>query len=598
MKYINVISRILHLPGFIRTSYLCLFFLQFYFVAPILVAQTLPSPTEPAEDKTLQIISANELEVITKGVKPARKLIGNVALKQGDVLMKCDSALFFFEENNIEAFGNIHIRQGDSVDIHSERLIYHGNLEKATLYDKVKLNDKTSDITADTLYYFVPARKAVLQNKVHLTDKKNDVYANRVDYYVNTKKAELYKNVRLTDGKVDITAQRMDYDVNLQEGTYSGGGKLVDGNTTLTSQKAHYYGLTKQTIFEENVHLVSPEYDLKTPRLVYDIKTEEAKFSGQSLITDKEGATIKTTEGIYDTKHDRLKLSQRTAVVNQSQTLIANDLDYNKISGLGKARGDVVWKDTSQNVIITSQAADFDDIRQTVLAYDRPMLIQINGNDTLFMTADTLKGFTYPAQTNENSLKDTTKSKDFYAYRNVKLFRTDMQAVCDSLMYSSADSVFRMFYNPVVWSDNHQLFADTILAFTQNNKLKKLDLIRSAFMASKEQVMVFNQIKGKNISGFFNDTTITHIYADGNAESIYYIKDEQEAYNGVNKSESRTLWIYFLKNEVDKIVFVEKPEATFFPIHEVNPADFLLKGFRWYEDRRPQRPAMLISMSK
>lgn len=571
----------------------CLFLISFS-----LQAQPTPATTPPAEDKTLQIISADELEVITKGTKPARKLKGNVELQQGDVTMKCDSALFFFEENNIEAFGNIHIRQGDSVDIHSDRLIYNGNSQKATLYDKVKLNDKATEITADTLYYYVPLRKAVLQNRVYMTDKKNDVYANRVDYYVNTKKAELYKDVRLTDGKVNITAQRMDYDVNLQEGTYSGGGKLVDGTTTLTSQKAHYYGAAKKTVFEENVHLVSPEYDLKTPQLTYDIRTEEATFQGKSVITDKDGATINTTAGVYDTKNDRLKMNQRTAIVNQSQTLIADDLDYNKVLGFGKARGNVVWKDTVQNITITGQSADFDDVKHTVMAYNQPMLMNISGNDTLFLTADTLKGFTQPNKPKPNEVKDTTEMKAFYAYRNVKMFRTDMQAVCDSLVYTTTDSVFRMFYNPIVWSDNNQMYADTIIAYTQNNKLKQLDLIRSAFMASKEQTNVFNQIKGKNIQGFFNDTTITHIYADGNAESVYYIKDEQDVYSGVNKSQSRVLWIYFVSKEVDRIVFVEKPEATFYPIQQVKPVDFLLKGFRWSENRRPERPLMLISMNK
>lgn len=568
--------------------------------AQTITAQPLPSPTQPQpapDDKTVQILSANELEVITKGAKPARKLIGNVALQQGNVIFKCDSALFFFEENNIEAFGNIHINQNDSVNIYANRLFYNGNTQKATLYDKVKLNDKSADITADTLYYFLPKRKAILQNNVHMTDKKNDVYANRVEYYVNTKKAELYNNVRLTDGKVNITAQRMDYDVNLQEGTYSGGGKLVDGTTTLTSQKAHYYGATKKTIFNNNVHLISPEYDLRTQELVYDITTEEATFNGQSVITSRDGGVINTTAGVYDTKNDRLKLSQRTAVVNGAQTLIADDLDYNKVQAFGKARGNVVWTDTTQNITIKSQAADFDDRKQTVLAYNKPILINVSGNDTLFLTADTLKGFTQPAQTKsaKPEQKDTTQYKAFYAYRNVKLFRTDMQGVCDSLVYGTQDSVFRMYYNPIVWSDNNQMYADTIIAYTKNNRLTQLNLIRNGYMASREDPGIYNQIKGKNISGFFNDSTITHIYAEGNAESVYFIKNEKEEYSGVNKAQSRELWIYFANKKADRIKFVEKPEATFFPMQQVNLPDFMLKGFRWQENKRPERPLLLIN---
>lgn len=555
-------------------------------------------PTPATDDKTLQILSTDLLEVIAKGNKPARKLIGNVMLQQGEVTMHCDSAMFYFEENNIEAFGNIHIAQGDSVNIYSDRLIYNGNKQKATFYDRVKLNDKTTDIKADTLYYFVAPKKAVLQNNVFMTDKKNDVYADKVEYFVNTKKAELYNNVRLTDGKVNITAQHMDYDVNTQEGTYSGGGKLVDGTTTLTSEKAHYYGATKKTIFEENVHLVSPEYDLHTPQLNYDIRTETAEFSGQSAIKGKDGSTINTTSGVYDTKNDRLKLNQRTAVNNPPQTLIADDLDYNKVSGFGKARGNVLWTDTSQNITIKSQAADFDDKNHTVLAYNRPLLMNISGKDTLFLTADTLKGFTQPNKPNsakpDAAKQDTATQKTFYAYRNVHIFRPDMQGICDSLAYSTTDSVFRMYYNPIVWSDNYQLYADTIIAHTRNNQLQQILLIRSSFMASKEQEGVFNQVKAKNITGFFNDSTLTHIFADGNAESIYYIKNEKQEYNGLNRAQSKQMYIYFKAKEVDRISFIEKPEATFYPIQQVNPADFILKGFKWQEEKRPQRPQMFL----
>lgn len=553
---------------------------------------------QSSDDKSLQIISTDLLEVIAKGNKPARKLIGNVALQQGDVLMECDSAVFYFEENNIEAFGHIHIAQGDSVNIYSDRLIYNGNKQKATFYDRVKLNDKKTDIKADTLYYFVATKKAVLQNNVFLTDKKNDVYAKRVDYYVNTKKAELYDDVRLTDGKVDITAQQMSYDVNKQEGTYKGGGKLVDGTTTLTSEKAHYYGATKKTIFEENVHLVSPEYDLRTPQLTYDIRTETADFNGQSVITGKDGSRINTTAGIYDTKNDRLKLNQRTAVHNPPQTLVADDLDYNKVIGFGKARGNVEWTDTSQNITILSQAADFDDTKHTVLAYGRPLLLNISGQDTLFLSADTLKGFTGSQQTPKDkkttATADTSGGKAFYAYRNVQIFRTDMQGICDSLVYSTSDSIFRMYYNPIIWSDNNQLNADTIIAYTKNNKLQQVDLIRSAFVASKEQEMVFNQVKAKNITGYFNDSTITHIYAEANAESIYYIKNEKEEYSGLNRAQSRIMWIYFKAKDVDRINFVEKPEAIFYPIQQVNPSDFLLKGFRWLDNKRPKRPFFIL----
>jgi len=36
----------------------------------------------------------------------------------------------------------------------------------------------------------------------------------------------------------------------------------------------------------------------------------------------------------------------------------------------------------------------------------------------------------------------------------------------------------------------------------------------------------FNQIKGKVITGYFKDNKLNSMFVDGNAESVYYVKED------------------------------------------------------------------------
>jgi lipopolysaccharide export system protein LptA len=588
-------------------------------------AQNAPSPNATDAGKTIEIVQARELEVITaKGnTQELRKLVGDVILKQGNATMKCDSAYFYSNENNVRAFGHVVIEQGDSVTLKSEQLFYNGNKKIATMSRNVFLTDKKADITADSLYYYMHNRKAVLSRKVHLTDKKSDIDADRLEYFVPTKQAEFYKNIHLKSGETDITSQRMSYNVNskdtrivkeaklvsprgelssdslfynvnTQQGTYNNGGKLVTKDKTLTSQRAHYDGKADRVKFDDNVLLISPEYNLETPHLDYDLKTEEADFAGATTITSKDGSIIKANSGKYDSRNDRLNLNERIAIQNKGQNIIADRLNYNKKDGYSKAEGNVIMTDTAQNTTLRSQYANFYDKNKRVEAYGNANITNISDNgDTLYLFADTIVSFN-PAAAQANKPNNNAKdSKVFYAYKNVKIVRRDLQGVCDSLYYSERDSLFRMYYQPILWSDNYQLNADTITVMTEQNKPRLLLLRSNAFIGNAVQGDAYDQVKGKDITGYFQNGNMHKMIADGNAESIYYAQDDDKKFIGANRSSSGIIQILFAEKAIDKIKFEQKPEATFFPMKEVVPSKFMLRGFQWQAHRRPNFPPIM-----
>lgn len=540
--------------------------------------------------QTIEIISTDLLEIAKNNDQEIRKLVGNVQLVQGNVTMKCDSAYLFANQNNVQAFGKIEIQQGDSVTIKARNLFYNGNKKTATLTQKVFLTDKRSDIYADSLTYIVQTRKAFLRKNVHLTDHKIDAYAQELDYNVNSKHVELRKNTKLTDKETTITAPNMTYNINSQEGTYTGYGTLTNKNTTLNSETALYHGKTQLVDFDQNVKLNTPQYQVNTPYLQYNLQTETANFKGATTIIN-EGNTIQAQKGEFDARNNRLTLNERTTMQRaDNQQVTANTFYYDKITGMGKATGNVIWNDTKQNTTLKSQAANFNDKTKTIEAFGKVLLSKVsNKGDTLYLTADTLisKPANNQINTNNTANKNDT-AKVFLAYRHVKILKNDLQAVCDSLIFSEKDSVFNLFKNPVVWSENYQLYADTIILHLKNNQPHQIHLLQNAYMANfLEHPNMYNQLKGKYIHAFFENGSPQVLHVKNGAESIYYAQDDSITFLGVNRATAAEINLFFKQKKLDKISFINKPDATFFPIQQIDPKKFMLKGFEWKATRRP-----------
>jgi len=173
----------------------------------------------------IHIINTNTLEGYEdEDGLDAKKLVGDVQLRQDTVFFSCDSAYLYKSINSFKAYGQIHIQQGDSLDIYADYLKYNGVSKMAYLYDNVLLDDKKTIITSDTLLYYLDNKKAILFNNVHVTDQKVDIYSDSLEYFTDRKRADLKKNVKLIDGEMEINADQMDYDFNTDIGRYAGNG--------------------------------------------------------------------------------------------------------------------------------------------------------------------------------------------------------------------------------------------------------------------------------------------------------------------------------------------------------------------------------------
>lgn len=546
--------------------------------------------TDTTADKTIEYESDLLEQIIYDDQTEIRKLIGEVVLWQDDVNMWCDSAYFDLDKNNVQAFGNVIIEQGDSIHIEAEYLQYYGNVREALLYDDVFLTDRKSEITSDTLFYRVGPQQARLYQNVHLTDEKVSVEADSLEYNVGSKQATFFDNCSLTDGEMLLETDSMDYNVNTQIGNYRGGGQLTSGESYMESQNATYFGAENRVAFQDSVYFEDNRYKMQTDFLEYDLVEEIADFNGETVI-DNEGDVIYCESGTYNRKIDRITFDTQAEIQSDGRVLKANKLNYSKETGIGIATGEVVWTDTLRNIEITSDYAEYAEKENQILATGDALLRNVMQEDTLWVAADTLR--TIKPEIPDSMDQSADSLNTFLAYRNVRFMKSDMQGKCDSMSYSTLDSVFQMYYRPVVWMDDIQLSADSIAVETENNSPTAFYLRQKAFAISQLDTGYYNQVKAKTIDGLFEEQELYRIEARSNVENVYFAQDDNGAYYGVNKAKCSEMDIHIEKRDIEKIVFKQKPEAVFTPIQQVQPQSFLLKGFSW---RSPERPRSLADL--
>ncbi len=494
----------------------------------ILIILLLSASAHSQTSQKIEILGADALKLDT--LHHGRKLVGNVRLKQDEVTMTCDSALFYNKVNGVDAFG--HVRIFDSqTNVHSDSLKYDG--EKKT--------------------------------------------------------AVLYGNVRVIQDSALLETRKLIYKTDLKQAAYYEGGNVTARDMTITSRRGYYYPSTKEAHFSGDVMATGSDYDLQADTLRYNTETEVSYFNGPTEII-RSNEKIYCESGWYDTRTEVSVFGKNTALQSEAQKIWADSLYYDSRTGFGEAYKNFRWTDTTMNAILTGNKAVYYTDKQRITVTDSALLTYLVDDDSLFLASDTLK-----SRQSSDSLGEYT---EFFAFPGVRIFKKNLQGVCDSLAFSFRDSTIRLFKEPVLWSEGNQLTGDTVTILLINEKLDRFELYDNGFITNQaHESELYNQIKGRHILGYFKDKQLDRLLVTGNGESIYYGTDEGSAFIGVNKAVCSNMWIYMKEEQVSRITFLAQPDATFYPIQTINASDFLLNGFKWKMALRPESKADLFGKS-
>lgn len=404
-------------------------------------------------------------------------------------------------------------------------------------------------------------------------------YGDYLRYEGNIKLARLRDNVKMVNRNTILTTDSMLYDRAANLAYYFTGGKIVDGTNTLTSLWGQYSPSTKVAVFKDDVKLVNPEFTMNSDTLIYNTNTHIADIVGKTHIVYKGETDIYSKRGWYNTSTERMMLLDRSLVKHKEGKSITGDsIFYDKKSKYAEAYSNVMMIDTVQRSTLYGHYVSYDEIKENGFATDSALFVDWSGKDTLYLSADSLK-----------NMKDSIYNK-VEGYKNVRFFRTDIQGMCDSLMYNARDSIMHLNGEPVLWADNNQIMGNKITAYTHNQKVNKVHVEKAAIVIQKDSLDYYNQLSGKELIAYIDSNQVRKVNINGNAETIYFPKDEKtKEYVGVNKTVSSFITAYLKNRKIERIVLTKASSGTMYPLSEMGENDLYLRNFYWYEKERPQK---------
>ena len=406
------------------------------------------------------------------------------------------------------------------------------------------------------------------------------IYGDYLNYNGETQLAMLRENVKLINRKTILTTDSLNYDRLYNLGYYFEGGTLTDEENILTSDWGEYSPATKIAVFNHEVKLANPGFTLYSDTLKYSTDSKIATILGPSNIVNEKNH-IYSERGFYNTAKDQAQLLDRSVLTNEGKKLVADSLFYDRKTGYGEAFYNVVMNDTINKNMLTGDYCFYNELTESALATQKAVAIDYSQGDSLFMHADTLKMNSY-------FVKTDSAYREMKAYHKVRIFRKDIQGVCDSLLFSSKDSCLRMYHDPIIWNEKQQLLGEEINVYMNDSTIDWAHIINQALTVEQKDSIHYNQISGKEIKAYFQGGEARKIDVIGNVLVIYYPEEKDSTMIGMNTSETSLLNLHLMNRKMEKMVMSPKSNGTLYPMDQIPVDKMKLPTFVWFDYIRPQ----------
>lgn len=468
----------------------------------------------------------------------------------------------------------IHIEHADH-QVYDER--YGKDVER--LVGNVILRQDSTYFYSDSAHFNEQTRYFDGFGNVHIkVNDTTDIFSDKCKYSGDIKFAELFDNVVLKDDSTVLKTNYMTYDRNKRLATYPRRGSITRGDKNLVSRKGYYRDDIQVAYFRRDVVVTTPKSRMFTDTLVYNIPEEKMFFHGPTTIYYEDNVLV-GNYGWYDAKNDVAYLDRGATLSNKGYSITSDTMIYDKKTDFAKAMSNVFIKDTVNKAIVEGNYAEMWRKLGKSFVTDSVRARYFADKDTLYLHSDTLFFYMDTAE---------QKAERVLAYYNVRFYRKDIQGKCDSLDYFVADSTAKMRRDPMIWAENSQLRGDSINIVIANRAIDSVLLYPNGFIIQKDTIEGFNQIKGKVMTAYFKNNQLDHVYDDGNAETVYWLREEDGSIIGVNISQSVAMDITIKDNQIVRIKYFKKTTETLYPKEKMKKGVEFLKGFEWKEELRPK----------
>ena len=477
-------------------------------------------------------------------------LVGNVKLSRDGAYLDCDSAKYYKEEGSFDAFGNVKYHQGDTLSMVCDTLLYDGISRQMKARGSVVLKRRQSKLVTEKLDYDRVYGVGMYMDGGTLYDGDNVLVSDWGQYTEETQLAFFTSNVKLTNNGTDVLSDSLEYNTR-----------------------------TKDAFFTGNVKLKNDDYDIVSTAMYYNTDTEKARIIAPTNITTSDGMFIYSTNGDYDMKEDNADLLTGSYIIKDMRKIEGDSLHYDKASGINEAFRNVIVTDEENQCMLLGDYCWYDENTGNALATDSAVVIDYSSPDTMYVHADTLKMFTYNIETD-------SVYRDLYAFHHVRMFRSDVQAVCDSMVTHELDSCTYLYGQPILWNENEQVFGEEIRVYNNDSTISWIRVINQAMTVERLDSMSYNQVSAKEIRTYFNGKEIDRNEAHGNVLVCYYFSEDDGTPVGMNYSESTDLTLFLKDKKVSKI-WMPAANGNMYPPDKIPSDKRFLKNFAWFDYIRP-----------
>jgi len=542
---------------------------------------------------------------------------GNVKMSHDSVFMFSDTSIV--SQNYLNSTGDVIIIQDDTIRLFSDSLYYDIDEGKAQLFYNVVLENGKQQLFTEKLDYYKDSKIAVYPDTALLVNDRTKLSSLRGKYDVNAALATFVGEVIVIDEEFSLTSDSLQYNTDIDKAIFVSPTNIVQGDRKIYCESGYYDIPNGQALFEQNASYIEgdqeasahqirynessgeitltgnakykdAEKNASADKMVYDEKTKDIHLIGNAVFFDGE-STATGAEIKYNEDTEEVSIIGNAILDSEDTSINAETFDFDDKTGKAIIKDNVVFVSKKDSVSVYSDVLEVDSENDSYVASgeSRPYMLRFIDGDSLFLSGDTLH-----VEKRIDSLLDTANVfialdtvNIFKSYYDVRILSEEFQAIADSMYYDSKDSLFTLYDQPTMWSDSMQFTADTIKIRLAEEGIEKVYLNGNGMIIELIGDDYYNQLKAKFIEASIDSGEISFMEMQQNAESNYYIMDDEDAFVGLNHTLCNRMTFFFEEGEMSDIKFFEQAESKLTPMQMLLREQLFLDNFNWNLELKP-----------
>jgi len=617
-----------------------LFLVAIFAVLPLFAQQQ-----EEQQDSLIWLMSAKSAKMVDVEGGRYRQVIGPARFLHNGTYLICDTALWNMETKIIDAWGNVSILQEETV-LTSDKLTYLIDQDLAQFRGSVvQLTDKDHNtLRTRHLDYNTKDSVAVFMNGGSMRDKDGQIIESRNGTYDSKIKIFTFENdVNMFTDSIFVKTRRLEYESDLNLARFGAGTNAWQDDNMLSSEKGWYDRNREVFLFHDDVHVMTPDQEGWCDSLYFFRIPQDVEMLGNAQVTDTTRNVFSLAGRLqYQDSLSKVTMTRKPAVITQteeedgsidtvylgSEKLVyytmkkcdisasvieasekrLSDLNVDPVGEFRKKAAEAAAKAAEEAALqdpnykakqaATAKRGSAAPPQEDTTRRKIPLMAPADSLKQTSLTGDPVAASVLDSLALTDSLStadsvdvvppDTTKIGFLEALRNVRIYKKNMQVVCDSLVYSDLDSLARLFKEPIIWQEQvRQYTADSITVVISDGAMEKASLMSNAFITIQEDSILFDQIKATEMLAFFDEKGgLKRFDALGGASAVFFI-EENDALATVNKTDSKMLSATFKDGEIQRIYYYDAPKNDGYPVVQLSDEEQRLKGFSWQPEKRP-----------